>query len=253
MVTYMDCMRRLPLDGLFNARELGGYPVPGGMTKYGVFVRSEIPLFLTKGDIEVLKNYGITADIDLRGDVEAERMKDVLMDEPWLEYARISLFDNRLVLGMKDSAGDLPGDFAWGKYYIGMAESSRDWIKAVLEKLEKTGGAALFHCTTGKDRTGIITAMLLGLCGVSESDIVADYCVSQVYLEPVYPRLEKLMPPIPGRGGVDRSFMGTLPESMSQLLGYLNESFGGVRGYLESCSLTEETLESLRSRLIHRI
>ena len=67
-----------------------------------------------------------------------------------------------------------------------MLEDNHLWAKECAEFLAAAEGTVLFHCFTGKDRTGILAALFLGVCGASTEDIAADYSVSQLYLRPMY-------------------------------------------------------------------
>lgn len=244
----MNKYRRLPLTGLSNARELGGFPTSSGATKYGVYIRSEQPSKLTDQDKRFLREYGVTADIDFRGSFELERVRDPLENEDWINYIHIPVFDAE-VAGERRSVRkqiDKEG-FTWGDHYIEMVESHKDWVRNVLEAMAQEEGVVLFHCTTGKDRTGIMTALLLGLCGVARPDIVADYCVSQIYLQPMYTRMQKL--PGVAERTLDDPFFSTAPEHMSKLLDHFDEKYGGISGYLEQCMIPRDILEKLRGRL----
>lgn len=244
--------RRLPLEKLDNARELGGFPTPGGVTAYGVFLRSEIPSSLTDGDIRFLKEYGLKMVIDFRGKMEIEKTPDVLAAEDWIEYLHMPMFDEAAARGVaKGSLEPLPADFSWGKHYIQMADSRKAWVKEVLEALAGCAAAALFHCTTGKDRTGIVAALLLGMCGVADNDIAADYCVSQVYLQDMYKTMSHLMP-VGAGGDMSDPFFSTAPENILMLLRHLNSQYGGISEYVAACGVSGETVDKIREKLIRR-
>jgi protein-tyrosine phosphatase len=215
-----------------------------------VFLRADLPLTPTDEDVDFLRRYGLRMDIDLRGDEELAEFRDALSGEDWLDYRHLPMFDRTAARGQglagKPSAFE-PG-FSWGPQYVQMAESHKEWARDVLEALAEAEGAALFHCTTGKDRTGIVSALLLGICGVSDEDIEADYCLSQCYLNPVY---QRLLPRIPeGKlRSLDAPFFSTAPEHMRALLTHVGREYGGVTGYVISCGVSGAVLEKLTSRL----
>ena len=243
----MEKYRRLPLEGLCNARELGGYPTPGGATKYGVYIRSEVPRILTEADKRFLRDYGVVMDIDFRGDRECSRVKDALKEEPWLEYVHLPTYDEAAANGRAPDGTALlsRADFCWGEHYIAMAEGNKAWLLRVLTAMASAQGTVLFHCTTGKDRTGIVTAALLGLCGVPPLDIAADYCVSQVYLKPMYQQMEHYYED--GRNTEPSDpFYHTAAENMEMLLAYIAENYGSMEQYLLSCGATPQLLETIR-------
>ena len=75
----MANFKRLPLEGLVNARDLGGFPTKDGrVTKYGVFVRSEVPKALTENDISFLRRYGVSLSLDFRGTQEIKNLPSAL-------------------------------------------------------------------------------------------------------------------------------------------------------------------------------
>ena len=250
-----SCYRRLPLEGLYNARDLGGYPAKGGqMTRYGVFVRSDAPRRLTAGDLTFLKDFGVTTAIDFRGDRETSTEPSCLKGAGWIRYLRSPAFNEQVAFAARRSGGGPPVStfVEWGAKYTEMAEACRDWIKTTLELFSGSRGAVLFHCTTGKDRTGIISALLLGLCGVSDEDIIADYCVSEVYLTPVYKLLmDGFRKHWPSETiSLTDPFFKTAPENMAALLRYLNGRYGGIGGYLADCGVPESVIETLKNRLL---
>lgn len=264
----MTKARRLLLKGLYNARDLGGFPTAdGGVTGFGVYVRSEAPCDLPAEDISALKDYGVTTSIDLRGSGEKSSRPSSLKGE--MEYIEKPLFNEAAIYDDKDREASR-GDGAkppmpqkghsqdWGEQYKQMAEEARGWAVDVLDIAANCDGALLYHCTTGKDRTGLFSCYLLSICGVAREDIAADYCVSQVYLEPVYARMRsgKMdLGPAPDGADVpkmDDSFFKTPAEAMLTLIDYLTEKYGGVVDYLRLIGVSEDTMDKIRKKFIDR-
>lgn len=240
--------RRLPLTGLTNARELGGWNTPDGLTKYGVYLRTEVPAQITEEDKEFLREYGVTMDIDLRGSGELETMPDLLRDETWVEYVHLPMFNEHAARGSGMGKRSENEEFSWGKTYISMTEDCRTWVRDVIETIARADGVVMFHCATGKDRTGIVAAMLLGICGVDDADIIADYCVSEVYLEWIYDRLRGKFPD--GRTGNTDPFFKTAPVNMRMLVKHWREKYGCVTNFLLECGVSESSIAKIRSRLL---
>ena len=252
--------RRLMTKGLYNARDLGGFPTRDGkVTKFGVFIRSEAPVELSKEDIAYLKSYGVTASMDFRGTGEAAARPSDLTDMP---YYHRPLFNEAAMAGSQPHP---PKHIGWGAQYISMAEESRAWAKDVLTIAAENPGALLYHCTTGKDRTGLMTCYLLSIAGVEKVDIVADYCVSQVFLEPVYEKMRsgkmRLGPP-PGAGDgqamppmpkMDDSFFQTPAVAMETLVDYLTEQYGGVVEYLQTIGVPQSVMEAIRRKFTEEV
>jgi protein-tyrosine phosphatase len=253
----MEAYRRLPLGRLFNARDLGGYPVPGGATQYGRFIRCEAPTNLPQSDLAFLREYGVTTSIDFRGDSEVFRVKSSFEDAPGFRYIRSPTFNAQVAFGAKagDKSPPVTPTVRWGDKYIEMADTCADWVRATLTLMAEANGAVIYNCTTGKDRTGIISALLLSLAGVCDADIIADYCVSQVYLMETYEALiheynKKFRPEQAAK--LSDPFFLTSPENMEQLLWHLGGEYGGVPDYLRFCGLDGDTLDTLRRKLVQR-
>lgn len=246
----MHHYRRLPLEGMQNIRDLGGYPTPGGITKYRVFVRSELPVGIPDRDKAFLKSYGVRTVIDLRGSVDP-LVPDELAGEEWISYVPVPLFDNSAFqcAETKDET-DPAKRFSFMRHYCGMADESKQWVSDALSALAQAEGTALFHCTTGKDRTGFISAMLLGLCDVARADIVENYCVSQLHLWQIRGKFF-----LPGGNSKESEeyFFSTPPENMEGLISYIDEQYGGIKPYLSECGVTQGTQRRLREKLTEAV
>jgi len=237
--------KRLPVAGTPNLRDLGGWAVPGGMTHYGVFLRSAMPRTLTAQESAFLRGYGLTTVLDFRSEQECLRAPDPLSGLDWVDYRNKPMFDAAAAGGALRIRPEAA--FGWVPHYIRMLDERRSWMADVLRALAGAEGCALFHCTTGKDRAGLVSALLLQLAGVSEEDVVADYCVSEVYLRQVYAEMEEASR-LCG-GDIDSGFYRTEPAAMRAVLAWLAERFGGAAGYLRACGLTEAELDTLREKL----
>ena len=247
--------RRLMTQELYNARDLGGLPTKDGkVTRFGVFVRSEAPVGLLPEDIAYIKDYGITATMDFRSLDEAAMRPSDLQDI--MPYYPRPLFNEAAIIGEKKPP--VRQNMSWGEHYIEMAEESRQWAVDVLHIAAQCPGALLYHCTTGKDRTGLMSCYLLSIAGVERADIAADYCVSQVFLEPLYEKIrngtmrlgpagdgtDKKHPP------VDESFFETPAAAMLMLIDDLTARYGSVVDYLKTIGVTEKTMQQIREKFV---
>lgn len=247
--------RRLMTQKLYNARDLGGIPTKNGkVTRFGVFVRSEAPVGLLPEDIAYIKDYGVAATMDFRSlDEAAMRPSDLQNVMPY--YPR-PLFNEAAIIG-----GERPPmrkNMSWGEHYIEMAEESRQWAVDVLDIAAQCPGVLLYHCTTGKDRTGLMTCYLFSIAGVERADIAADYCVSQVFLEPLYEKIRngtmRLGPAMNGAEEkhplMDESFFQTPAAAMLMLIDDLTARYGSVVDYLRAIGVTEETMQQIREKFV---
>ncbi len=242
----MKPVRRPAIPGLSNCRDLGGFAAEGGVTRFGVFLRSEAPCGLGQPTIDALRQYGLQETFDLRGEKEIAWRPSSLAEA--FPYRKCSLSGGAETFKPQN----LPeGPFSWDKVYIRRALSNRDWFRDTVTACAEAPGCILYHCTTGKDRTGILTCCLLGAVGVSREDIAADYCVSQVYLQEMFEAMRSGELTIQeGKNKFEDYVFETPFTAMVKFYDYLTQNYGSVRGYLLDVGVTEETLEKLRAKLV---
>jgi hypothetical protein len=135
------------------------------MTRYGVFLRAALPRTLTDRDIAFLRDYGLTTVVDFRSELECVRAPDPLGALDGITYLNKPMFDAAAAGGALRIQPEAA--FGWVPHYIRMLEQQKSWMADVLRALAQAEGCALFHCTTGKDRAGLISALLLKLAGAS--------------------------------------------------------------------------------------
>jgi len=243
--------RQLNWPETLNTRELGGYPLAGGgQTRWGVFVRSENPALLTAEGQRALRDYGIRTVIDLRFASEL-KVNPNPMGGPGVDgadgvdYLNLPLDIDQNLLWQ---AGDDPAA-AMSDLYLRLAETNRGHVAAVLTSIARARpGGVLFHCHAGKDRTGLIAALLLGGLGVRDEAIIADYAYTTPQLQE---RRERgLADPSLSvdQEGYYRVLSSNLPETMRLTLDALRQKYGGVAAFLRTTPLQQADLELLRAR-----
>lgn len=227
-------IRRLPLSKTYNTRDLGGYPTTsGGATQWGRIYRSDAPLRLGGSDLSLLREREIGLTIDLRTPKQAEAEPSALRETEGICYRNMPF-----PTGNRNP--DFPMDMA--NIYIELF-SCKQTVSEVLRLILAEKGAVMFHCIAGKDRTGVIAALLLLNAGVALSDVLMDYQVSWSCLTPVLPDFRAANPDVP-------LWMGRSdPEFMEEALTRLFAEYGDVEGYLTSCGLTQAEQIALRDRL----
>lgn len=251
----MHFYKRLPLLNMSNCRDLGGYPSKfGGTTKFGVFLRSEAPVELSQNEIAFLKEYGVTRSLDFRGDEDVSSFPSSLNCDG-IEYLRIPMFGRADAMGFDLDADNFNQTFSgWGKSYITWIETFKGWVRDVFSALCNSDGACHFNCNAGKDRTGIISALVLSVCGVELCDIAFDYCVSRSMLKPRFDKLARqwgsYMKDEEGNLISNHPFLYTPRSAMYQLFKYIYSSYGTVENYLKSCGVTDAQIFEIRSKLL---
>lgn len=232
--------RRYLTENIINCRDLGGYPCRNGVTAYGRAVRCGIPQNPTEKDIEILKNIGIKTVIDLRGDAEAEERPSFFRDNPDYDYYHITLLETNPAFARKCVDIVELYKFCLNEYKKNFA--------AVLRIISNLNEPFLFHCFLGKDRTGLLAALLLSAAGVSKEDIIADYQVTYTYIIDFYRRESAS-----GSGLIwesDENNLRSLPEFMDGLLAYIADEFGSAEGYFRYIGLSESEIGRISSTLI---
>lgn len=230
---------RLPLQKTVNTRELGGYGLADGTgyTDWQVFLRSDDVSTLSKSDFLFLEKYGIKQVIDLRSNQESQQRSHPF--ESPFSYHHVPLSSDVTV----DIEGLQLKDFSLETFYSQCLEEKTEEIKHIFEIFAENDGGILFHCAAGKDRTGIIAALLLGVCGVSPADIIANYQVSYTYLksnpdfmQPVVLKYQELL----------KSDAKTMEETLAKLF----EKYGTIESYLLTIGISRDVMDRIRDKFI---
>lgn len=238
--------RFLPLTGTLNTRDLGGVPVPGhGTTRLGVFYRSDVPMGLSAPDKHLLRELGVTTVIDLRQDYELERDPNDLHAQAGIDYRNIQI--SRYVT----EGGGRPADkYDIGAFYVAALDHAGAGFRDALNVLADARGAALFHCTAGKDRTGVLAALVLELVGVARADVITDFSLTHDRIEPLRKRL---LVDAESRGEDPQEFarlLGATPDLITPALDHLDSRYGGATAYLRGVGVPERVLERIREKLL---
>ncbi|MDR3712293.1 MAG: tyrosine-protein phosphatase [Puia sp.] len=175
--------REVKLQGAVNFRDLGGYTTSDGRhVRWDRIYRSADISKLTDADLDTLKNRHISSVVDLRGVDESKKAPDRL--NPGTEYILCPAgSDNNLNDWMKSIAGLKSGGDSMMKVYYANTTFLADRYRPFFERLLdlRDDQALVFHCTAGKDRTGIGAALLLYVLGVPFATIEKDYAATDYY------------------------------------------------------------------------
>lgn len=232
--------RVVPLQGAANFRDLGGYAAKDGRhVRWGQIYRSNSLAGLTADDYRIVKGLGVRLICDLRTDQErAEeptRWPDPAPD--FLNSPKASLDTNmRALFGAGPvTAASMRATFAG--FYAEMPNQYAGEYKAMFRRLIDGDAPMLMHCSAGKDRTGVGSALVLSALGVSRQTIVADYVMSE--------QLLARQPPSPSRSSasaamftalppeVIKVLMGTEPAYIESALNSIEAEYGSVDAYLD--------------------
>jgi protein-tyrosine phosphatase len=170
--------RLIALEGAFNFRDLGGYTgVDERTLRWRRLFRADGLYRLTEADLDQLAALGLRTVIDLRTANELTSHGRIAWPSEDLTYHHLPLLD---VLPPKETYPEWIRPEFVARQYLEMLTGGRESVTAALVALSDPASyPAVFHCMAGKDRTGILAAVVLGLLGVADADIVADYALSQ--------------------------------------------------------------------------
>jgi protein-tyrosine phosphatase len=249
--------RMLRLDGAGNFRDLGGYrTVDGRWTRWGRVFRSDALHRLSTADQVVVGRLRLRVVYDLRTEEERTRAPSALPAELRRELltvggdaAHVTALGDLFSPGGPDGS---PDDFLV-RAYQGMVANDAPTFGRLLRGLATTHGVpALFHCTAGKDRTGMGAALLLSALGVDERTVLDDYALSQAWL--TERRMARLRPRFTELGMTEdriHSVLGAPRHAMATALHALRERHGSIESYLvNQGGVTPDLLETLRSHLL---
>lgn len=234
----MRHVSRLDLETTYNTRELGGIPLGDKkQVKWNKVLRSDDISNLSPADIHQLKEYGITTVIDLRSEEERQKTGYILSDNEEFKKHYISLMiteNVENVMNIMESETDL----SLIDFYCHLLENGMSAFKeifSVFADQQKTG--VLFHCAGGKDRTGVVAALLLNLLGAKDGDIIANYEVTFSYLfsDATFETSQ-----------IPQQFANSDRENMVAFLKQLKKDYGNAHNYLLACGLTESQLDKIK-------
>jgi len=239
--------RQLPFKKVLNLRDLGGYTTVTGRTvNYGCFFRGpQLKAISDPEDVELFKSLGIRLNFDFRSSMERENHPDP--DYPGMERIEMSAildaagkeinFDpNQSLLAL--GAQKVEDILAEMDLFYCRMPFNNDAYKRFFKEIRMENVPLYFHCTAGKDRTGIAAALLLLTLGVSREDVTRDYCLTNEYRAPVmakvreglseeflaHPRIEEFL----------QTSIGVRKELLDRALNAIDRVYGDFSTYIKA-------------------
>jgi protein-tyrosine phosphatase len=248
---YMQQKRLFELETIPNLRELGGYATEDGyMTRWGVLLRSANLDKASPADQSHLIAYGVNHILDLRDPWEQANYPNAFTSHADVLYQNVPFVGDAI---LKDDASQQYMEEApqLSDTYWLMLTTCQSQIKSIVEVIaNRQVGCSLIHCVVGKDRTGIIVALVLAAVGVPETTIVEDYALTESQIAPVKTRLLREA----ADSGRDLARLerdiSAYPQTLLDIWNNLKQDYGGAVGYLKAIGVTDQTLQQLRERLL---
>ena len=226
------------LETTRNTRDLGTFRIEGTnrYTKTMRVLRSDMPKEPSAADIDFLRKNGITTIIDLRSSHEVERTPHGLAGAEGFSYYSFPIEEGGWV---PESIEAVPGS------YLAIAES--EGTASALRQIAMSEDGVLFSCAAGKDRSGVLAALILLLCGVAKSDIVFDYMVTKTC------NRERLMKFHETYPDIDIEIVIPHEEYMMAFFDLLSAKYGTIQNYYRSMGIGEELQNALLAKIRGRL
>ena len=278
--TSLFAQQFLPVKGIVNARDLGGYTIRDNLkVKEGALIRSAHLADATANDLALLTQIGTIKVIDFR--LEDEKAGKIDKPLPGAKYISLpinasgSLSATATEKEKKQFTGRKKFDVkkviliaAFNKKAPQMArelyptllfypDCQKQFATFMREVMDTPGGAILFHCTQGKDRTGIASMLLLAALGASKETIIADFDATNLVYEKDVRKYSRRVRFLGGKEeeiAVVKAFLGANTDNFIKAVDEVERRYGSLEGYLKGpIGLTDEDLMILRNRYLENV
>ncbi len=247
----IDLDRHVPFDSLFNVRDLGGYATAEGRhTRWRMLFRADGLNRVQGDDLERLAGLGLRTVVDLRTPDERTERGTFPVESIPVDYHHFPVLQQTWEGQMLDATMD-GAEFLTARYRE-MLDVGAEAIAGALGVLaDERVYPAVFHCAAGKDRTGVLAALVLGLLGVPDETIAADYGLSQVGMAAMVkwirvnrPEVADSMTDQPG------TLLEAPPHAMRALLDQVRTEYQSIEGYARTIGVSDQTIDDLRTTLL---
>lgn len=250
-------MRRIDFEGSFNFRDLGGWQTTDGRTvRWKRLYRADSVHRMTEADVErAHAELGVRTLIDLRSELEITHGGLGALAELVVARYHAPLSSRREATAIDATvaaaaSSDRSAE-AMVEQYLAILDSSSDLVVEAVEALASDDALpGVFFCAAGKDRTGVLAAVVLGAIGVRDEDIIADYVLTEGSIEAIITRFAQAE----GAPAMYRDFppshFAPFAETMEHVIEGVHSSYGSFADYLTSRGLGDDALRSLRASLL---
>lgn len=242
--------RLLAFEGAFNFRDLGGYTTADGRSvKWRTLFRADAVHRLPDTELDQLADIGLRTVIDLRTEAEVEEGH---LNDPSRGITHVHLDVLGQVWKPRDLDEDADASEVLSDLYVQMLSIGAPALSGAFRALAEADNLpAVFHCAAGKDRTGVLAAMVLSSIGVADHVIVADYAISGRNMNELIERLKRDRPEaLTAMNDQPSAYLAAPPDAMIRLLSHVNAEYGSMTGYVKSLGIETEVIESLATSLL---
>ena len=244
--------RLIGLEAVHNFRDLGGYPTAGGRTtKWRTLFRSD-GLYRLRGadDMSRVMQLGLKSVIDLRTEREQREQGIFPIDDIEVTFHHLSIVDVTWSDTETPEFEDEVEFLVWG--YRDMLEIGSSRFADAMHVLAQTESLpGVFHCAAGKDRTGVLAALLLSSLGVDDAHICADYGLTQDAMRRSIAWSKVHRPELAERyATIPKAYLAADPRAMQIILAELAQRHGSVRNYVREIGVADNTVDALSDLLL---
>jgi protein-tyrosine phosphatase len=242
-------MRDIALVDTFNLRDLGGYlTVDGHRVRWRRLFRGAGLQRLDGEDLETVRALGVVTAIDLRTDGEVRATGTYPFASLAATFHHLPMIER--IWDLTEAEEVEPHEYLLARYRDMLAEGTPT-VATVMDILARRDALpAVFYCAAGKDRTGVLAALLLDALGVEPKAIVADYHLSKERVERIRARALATRGEASTMVAQPPAFMQAPAAAMELLLAWIREAHGSTPEYLASIGVAPDTLDALRGALL---
>ena len=244
--------RHVAMEGLFNVRDLGGYAtVDGRTTRWRTLYRADGLNRAGEGDVERLLALGLRTVLDLRTHGEIEERGRFAADHVTLAYHHLPVLRDTWDRWV-DVAPDVDPVAFLAQRYEEMLDDGAAALAGALEVLaDAEAYPAVFHCAAGKDRTGVLAAVVLGLLGVDDDTIATDYGLSKAAMASLVDWVRANVPEaLDTMTDQPPAFLDAPPRAMHEVLQVVRTRFGSMAGYVGAIGVDDDVVAAVRANLL---
>ncbi len=235
--------RELTFEACLNIRDMGGYQTADGRTvRWGRLFRGMTPQFMTEADLQrAREEMQLSGVVDLRGPAESS---GPIATDP------VRQLNIDFMRGMREERLPRPeNEHDHAEFFRWWMKTAGPEVVEAVEAIAELDGPALFHCRTGKDRTGLVAATLLGLLGVDDETIMDDYMMSTPYFDDMIAFL-RAREPAPSGSTFWPAQEPPTEAGLRAVLDMIREEYGDARGFLKAHGARDEVLDDFIERTL---
>ena len=239
--------RRITLEGCVNFRDLGGYRTGDGRTvKWRRLFRSDSPSSLTDADVQtVTESLGLVSVVDLRSNAGTTSNDGRgLLAESGIGYHQFPFLEARGLL--PPTSGEEVEKRLTDMYQWILMSAGALVAQAFATLAQPVNQPALFHCSAGKDRTGVLAATTLDVLGVAREQIVEDFLATNEVIDAILDRLKRM----PGFANSTREGIMAPRVAIEKYLDGTQSEFGGSEAFLLHHGVHQSTIDNFRESML---